>query len=77
MKKAQAIKLSKADIDQLVSEKEKELAAENERLKFEKSLRTLIRRMEKQGFYIGKVLFAHMEKEETNRWKVSTYRTSH
>jgi hypothetical protein len=68
------VKLSKAEIEQLVQEREQELAVEMEKLRFEKSLQNLAKRMEKKGFYIGKKLFAHIEHEEKNRWVVNRYR---
>lgn len=68
------IKLSQAEIDQLVAEREAELAREAERLKFEKSLQSLAKRMQKKGFFIGKKLWAHTERDEKNRWIVTTRR---
>jgi uncharacterized protein (DUF3084 family) len=71
-----AIKLSKDKITALVQAREEELAIEAERQKLEKSLKTLIAKMAKKNFYISKRAFAHMEKEEKDRWVVGTYRSS-
>lgn len=67
-------KLTNSEIAALVAEKEAELEKEAERLKFEQSLRNLIVRMEKKGYYLGRTLFAHTKPKEKDRWEVKTYR---
>jgi len=72
-----APKLDKDQIAALVEEKELELAKEVKRQEYESSLRRLIKKMEKDGLYIGKTMFSHMKETEAERWEIRNWRSSH
>lgn len=69
-------KLNKDQIAALVEEKELELAKEVKREGYEASLRRLIKKMEKDGLYLGKATFSHLKETEAERWAVTAWRSS-
>lgn len=62
------MKLTADQIKELVEAKEAELAREAERQQFQASLRRLLRKADKKGFRIYKVLVAHTLPNEEDRW---------
>lgn len=61
-------KLTQEQINELIAEKEAELARDEQREAIMKSMKRLIKKADKEGFRLRKVLGAHIIAKEEDRW---------